>query len=192
MALVEAVDGLFGVLDAGEIPAHTADWSNGLVAVMSSGALIVSGVSDGPVRVTVATSAGPPPTPSDRGDGWEEVIEVTVHAPTGRLRVQSLERGDVRDLPLLSPHGSGPYRLRLHARGRTIAPDKVCDEPVEDYLLHLWPAGPPDETRILRASEEIERSLCTPAPSPGPDPHAPDARTIVERERLLRGGNPPG
>lgn len=192
MALVTAVDGLFGVLDAGEVPAHTADWSNGLIAVMSAGALIATGVSEGPVRVQAHTGTGPPPTAPDRWEGWEEVVEVTVHAPTGRLRVQCLELGDVRDLPLLSTRGIGPYRLRIHARGRTRAAGKVLDEPLEDYLLHLWPAGPPHEPRILRTSEDIERALHTPAPPPGPDPHAPDARAVLERERLLRGGSPPG
>lgn len=43
MALVAAVDGLFDVLDAGEIPAHTVGWSNGLIAVKSAGARIATG-----------------------------------------------------------------------------------------------------------------------------------------------------
>ncbi|MFD9071401.1 hypothetical protein [Streptomyces lasiicapitis] len=43
MSTVEAIDGLFGILDDGELPAHTADWSNGMVAVMTTGALIATG-----------------------------------------------------------------------------------------------------------------------------------------------------
>ncbi|MQS38006.1 hypothetical protein [Streptomyces katsurahamanus] len=131
----------FGVLDYGDIPIETADWTNGLVAVMSDGAVICTGIHTGNVLVRVALH---PFAPSDAGDGWEETAEVSVHSRRGLLRVESYEDGAVEDLPLLSTAGPGWYRLRVHARGRSINPDGVQDTPVEHYLLAIWPAPPSD------------------------------------------------
>lgn len=187
MSIVEASDGLFGLLDEGEIPAHTADWSNGLVAMMSAGALIATGVNIGPVRVQTATSTEPAAPPVAGQAEWDEIIEVTVHAPRGRLRVEGLEHGTVGDLPVLSAQGSGSYRLRVHARGRAIAPDQAEDDPVEDYLLQVWPAGAEEGTVVLRSSERIERALQNPPPAvDGPDPYETASRSKTERDQLLR------
>ncbi|MFD5704211.1 hypothetical protein [Streptomyces lasiicapitis] len=187
-------EGSFGVLDQGEIPAHTADWSNGFVAVMSIGVLIATGIHSGPVRVQAIASAEPPPALGEEHPAWDEIVEVTVQAPSGLLRVESLHTGAIDSLPLLSLDGSGPYRLRVHARGRHIARDKVRDEPVEDYLLLTWPAGTATEIEILRSSDEIQDAMRAPAPPPQPADAPDDAerRSRIERERLLRGGNGPG
>ncbi|WP_157167315.1 hypothetical protein [Streptomyces typhae] len=184
---MEAIDGLFGILDEGDLPADTADFSNGLVAVMTAGALIATGVAFGPVRVQTLTSLEPPPA-ADSQDEWEEIIEVTVQAPTGRLRAHSLEDSRYPRLPALSTQGSGPYRVRVHARGRAGAPSQADGDPVEDYLLQVWPAGTDRDTIILRGSERIERALR----EPWPTEHAPGLRTTDEEDelcvRLLRGG----
>ncbi|WP_172384250.1 hypothetical protein [Streptomyces sp. MNP-20] len=187
-------EGSFGVLDHGEIPAHTADWSNGLVAVMATGALIVTGIHTGVVRVQAISVATPPPAPDEEDQSWEEIIEVTVLAPRAELRVDSLLDGVIDDLPLLSAHGPGPYRLRVHARGRDLARDKACHDPTEDYLLLSWPAGITTGTVILRASEEIQEALLTPTPPPLPadaQPSEAERRDQIERDRLLQGGTDP-
>ncbi|MEU3342828.1 hypothetical protein ACWCQ1_50655 [Streptomyces sp. NPDC002144] len=44
--------GTFGVLDSGDIPADTADWSNGLAAPTAHGAIILTGIHTGDVQVT--------------------------------------------------------------------------------------------------------------------------------------------
>ncbi|MEU9207747.1 hypothetical protein AB0D27_07270 [Streptomyces sp. NPDC048415] len=172
-------EGTFGVLDAGEIPVQTADWSNGLTAPMSHGALIATGIHTGQVRVTAEALNGPPDTSAD--EAWEEVVEVSVHAPAGRLQVESLEDGPVPGHPLLSPSGPSWYRLRVHARGRSILPDKVATSPVEDYLLLAWPSSPADAA-VLRSSERIDYALAhsdkAPAPSPAP--------TVTPRQDALR------
>ncbi|MEI5100881.1 hypothetical protein RB200_23065 [Streptomyces sp. PmtG] len=194
MSSVYVPEGTFGVLDHGEIPAHTADWSNGLVAVMTTGALIATGIHTGPVRVQAISSATPPPIPDEEDQAWEEIIEVTVQAPRAELRVVSLHDGFIGDLPPLSAQGPGPYRLRVHARGREVARDKACDEPTEDYLLLAWPAGATTGTVILRSSEQIQEALQTRVPPP---PSADDTlfeterHDQIERERLLRGGANP-
>ncbi|MEW2527564.1 hypothetical protein [Streptomyces sp. NPDC047071] len=194
MSSVYVPEGSFGVLDHGEIPAHTADWSNGFVAVMVTGALIATGIHTGPVRVQAISSAAPPPAPDEADQSWEEIIEVTVQAPRAELRVESLHDGVISELPLLSAQGPGPYRLRVHARGRDIARDKVRREPTEDYLLLAWPAGTTTGTVILRASEEIQEALRTPVPPPLPAdamPSEAERGDQIERDRLLRGGADP-
>ncbi|MER7576948.1 hypothetical protein [Streptomyces sp. NPDC126514] len=152
-------EGLFGLLDAGEVPAQSADWSNGFVAPMSEGALIATGINTGLVRVTIQQRhANMPDQPAD---GWEEIVEASVHAPAGKLAVESLELGPLADdSAILSPAGPAWYRVRVHARGRALHFDGVSMEPVEAYFIVTWPALPA-KTIIMRTSERIERNLRT-------------------------------
>ncbi|MFJ6661626.1 hypothetical protein ACIQNG_35545 [Streptomyces sp. NPDC091377] len=164
-------EGSFGVLDQGEIPAETADWSNGLVAPMRTGALVGVGIHTGTVRVSAEACPGPPPAPG--GGTWEEIVEVTVHVPHGLLRVDSLHTGVVDELPLLRVQGPGSYRMRVHTRGRENAYDKVTKVPVEDYLLQTWPDPTPRSITIIQGSERIKGSLRTAQPleeNPTPPP----------------------
>ncbi|WP_407111671.1 hypothetical protein ACE1N8_32420 [Streptomyces sp. DSM 116494] len=141
-------EGTFGVLDHGEIPVETANFSNGLVAPMAAGALILTGVNTGYVNVETSVVDRRPDVDTD---GWEEVMEISVNAPAGDLKVESLERGpDTNSQQFLSPMGSAWYRLRVHTRGRELMRDKVSLEPVEDYLLIVWPA-PPTNATVLRS-----------------------------------------
>lgn len=182
---VYVTDGTFGILDAGMIPVQTADWSNGLAVPMSEGALIATGIHLGEIRATASSVTGPPPAPTDRF--WEEIVEISVYAPAGDLRVESLEHGPVGGLPSLSPAEPGWYRLRVHARGRSRLPDKTSSEPVEDYLLVAWPA-PQADTDIMRASERMEQNLAHADRAPKPRPAAPARSSEQEilRQRLLR------
>ncbi|MFB7500418.1 hypothetical protein ACFC09_38065 [Streptomyces sp. NPDC056161] len=159
-------EGVFGLLDAGEIPAQSADWSNGFVAPMTEGALIATGINTGLVRVTIQ---GPnEQTPGQTVDDWEEVVEASVHAPMGKLSLESLELGPPADgSTVLSPAGPAWYRMRVHARGRALNVDGVSMEPVEDYLIITWPAPPTDIT-IMRTSDHIEQCLRTPQPGTTP------------------------
>ncbi|MEV0903283.1 hypothetical protein [Streptomyces hokutonensis] len=157
-------EGVFGLLDGGVIASESADWSNGLVAPMTQGALISTGINTGLVQVTIQSrNDEPKETPAD---SWEEIVEVSVHAPTGQLRVESLELGPADDdSTLISPAEPACYRARVHARGREILRDRVSMEPVEDYLLVVWPA-PQGDTTILCTSNRIQQSLDAPHVSP--------------------------
>ncbi|MGW3956163.1 hypothetical protein ACWEKM_35845 [Streptomyces sp. NPDC004752] len=129
-------------------PCHvrTAYFSNGLVAPMAGGAFILTGINTGYVNVETRVVDRRPDV--DTGN-WEEVIEVSVQAPAGDLKVESLELGpDSGSMHSLSPAGPAWCRLRVHARGRENLRDKVSMEPVEDYLLIVWPT-PPTDTTIL-------------------------------------------
>lgn len=147
-------EGLFGVLDHGEISTETADFSNGLVAPMDRGAFVLTGINTGYVRVETRVLEI---APDVEVDDWEEVIEVSVNAPAGDLKVESLDQGPVAgSMQSLSPSGPDWYRLRVHARGREILRDKASMEPVEDYLLVVWQA-PPAGQAILHAGAYTER-----------------------------------
>ncbi|MGW0424689.1 hypothetical protein [Streptomyces sp. NPDC003015] len=52
------------------------------------------------------------------------------------------------ELPVLSFHRRGDYRLRVHARGRDTAIDLAPDQITEWYLIQAWPA-PAGEARVL-------------------------------------------
>lgn len=185
---VYVAEGSFGLLDAGDVPADTADWSNGLVAVMTRGALIATGIHTGYVHVQAVAELRPP-EPAPRDGRWEEIVEVTVQAPQGNLKIESLEKGPATALPRLSVPGVATYRVRIHARGRETAFDQVRNEPVEDYLVQAWPTDTDQPTVIIRSSNRIERELRTPYTRPVPAATTPDQdRQKQLRQRLLRGG----
>ncbi|MCC3655796.1 hypothetical protein LIX60_30920 [Streptomyces sp. S07_1.15] len=110
--------------------------TNGLIFSRPGLATVLTGVSSGPVsgRVEVYRS----PVPLAETEDWDEVVDHTVESVSGDMKVSSV-LGDVPDLPVLTPSGAGVYRVRVHARGRDLKPDGVTFEPVEDYLIQVWP-----------------------------------------------------
>ncbi|MEV6443123.1 hypothetical protein [Amycolatopsis sp. NPDC051716] len=70
------------------------------------------------------------------------IVEVSLAAPRGHVRVVGLMSDVSDDLPVVSHHGPGEYRLRIHARGRDKAAyPTVNDEtsgPIERLLVHSW------------------------------------------------------
>lgn len=136
---VRVSDHWFGVLDAGDVPVESGDWSNGLVVKMSHGAMIYTGISHGYVRVAVEVLESSPEY-LDISD-WDEVIDSSVYSASGELRVDSPDTGAATGLAVLSSNGPGHYRIRVHARGRDTNYDAVQNDPVEDYVLLAWPAA---------------------------------------------------
>jgi hypothetical protein len=173
-ARVRVTDHSFGIFDGDQLPIETADWSNGLIVLMSAGATIYTGIHTGHVHVTAEALAQAPGHVDDQP--WDDIIEASVAAPAGDLRIQSLEYGTVAGLPPLSPHGPGSYRVRAHVRGRDEFYDSIQNEPTEFYLLLAWPAGPAPAA-ILRASDRTGAELRgsqaqqTSQPNPATDPH---------------------
>ncbi len=132
-----------------------ADAGNGLIAVGEDGASILTGLTVGPVKVTVTTHVS---EPSLHEGGWDEVVETSFISTTGSALVTSWEDGEAEDLPGLTPSGPGSYRVRVHARGRdegrakdSLGPD---DDPVEVYLLQVWPTPAAGE-RIIRQTDQV-------------------------------------
>jgi hypothetical protein len=158
---VRVDDASFGLLDRGEVhgevPIESADFSNGLIVTMTAGALISTGIHTGYVRVRV-TSADTPPQDLGFDNSWDDIIEASVRAPNGRLYVEGHETGPVQGLPILSSAGPGWYRVRAYVRGRDTHYDAVQLDPVEDYLLHIWPAEPA-ASLIIRATDRCGAGL---------------------------------
>lgn len=79
------------IRDANELgPQFPERWDNGLIAVADEpdGATILTGISIGPVDVTVQLTEGPPPLDLD---SWEEIVEVSIESTSGithRLRAR--------------------------------------------------------------------------------------------------------
>lgn len=142
-------DHSFALADGPDFPIETARWATGLTAQMSIGTMIFTGVNKGLVHVTTDVLQSAPDRHSLDAwtalDEWEDVVEVTVYAPVGDLRVHQHSYGpfDVPpDLPNLSAAGPGSYRLRVHAQGRDRYYDQNRDDSEERYHLIAWPAEP--------------------------------------------------
>ncbi|WP_125805547.1 hypothetical protein [Actinoplanes sp. ATCC 53533] len=136
---------LFHLADTGINLRSPLDFTNGLASVHPGGIVVFTGISSGPVRVTVDARDSPPSTVDT--EAWDDVVEVSVHAPAGRMVVSGVF-SDAPELPVLTIAGPGDYRIRLHARGRDTAIDLGVPEPVEDYLMIAWPAPLAPETRL--------------------------------------------
>ncbi|PMR62161.1 hypothetical protein C1A38_05360 [Verrucosispora sp. ts21] len=147
---------------------------------------IWTGKAGGPATLLLrALTADPPP---DDTAGWNDVVEVSLSAPSGAVRAMALMADPPADLGPLTVAGPGSYRLRVHVRGRDAVPDESVSAPVEDYLLVAWPA-PHEPERILRQTDahgaEVRRvEAAVPSPPTPPPPRADSLRE--QRRRALR------
>ncbi|MFZ3493388.1 hypothetical protein ACODT5_09215 [Streptomyces sp. 5.8] len=154
-AVIWVNDGMFPITGGSDRSVESADWSNPLAAPMSHGAYILTGIHTGRVNVRTRITSTPPP--ADTGE-WEEVVEVSVHAEEVDLALSYFGGEGPSEPPALSDQGPGRYRIRVHARGRSLEPDGVSEEPIEDYLITAWPQQPAAST-VLRTSQRIEERL---------------------------------
>ncbi|GHH29558.1 hypothetical protein GCM10018780_87770 [Streptomyces lanatus] len=178
-------EGTFGLLDSGEIPIHSADWSNGLVAPMlQGGALVRTGIQTGYVRVCARTQ-GEPAGDIDESRPWEEIVEASVTAPHNLLRLESLDYGPSAPDTFLTTADSPQYRVRVHALGRDVARSKTTQVPPEEYLLLVWPSEPAP-THSLRTSSRLEEEKQAEAASPHPPRMAPAEPPEATAEREIR------
>jgi hypothetical protein len=88
MAIVRTEDHGFIVGDGEDMPIETADFSTGLAGAMHNCAMICTGIDRGPVRVTAEALSAPPGL--DGVDEWDDVAEISLTAPVGRLAVHQL------------------------------------------------------------------------------------------------------
>ncbi|MBQ1123768.1 hypothetical protein [Streptomyces smyrnaeus] len=136
---VDADYGMFYLCDTDIPPPTEIRPVNGLVFSQDGIAVVMTGVQGGPVQVDVEVRSQAPETVDTHA--WDEVIDHSLHAPYGQVRASHMMDGPA-DLPVLTPHGAGHYRVRVHARGRDTEPDGFVEEPVEDYYLIVWPQPP--------------------------------------------------
>ncbi|NJC13057.1 transposase [Micromonospora profundi] len=154
-------------------------------------AVSLTGASSGSVHVSVEVHDLPPPQPDAAAmAGWDEVVEQSILSPGGDLRVAALS-ADPPKLPVLCANGPGQYRIRLHARGREIAPDGVAFEPVEEYHFVVWPqATRPEVAHRLTDRYGAKARTAAPIPPPPPQDLSDFERSVEERIRRASGGAP--
>lgn len=125
--------------------------------------LIHTGDQYGPYDVTtrlLASASGEP------GEEWEDVVEVSIR-PNAELVVTEMV-DNFPAIPLTDEPGD--YRLRVHARGRQSVRDyyeddePVEDQPIEWYLLEVWPAAWA-EPEVLRLTSSYAEATLNPPPA---------------------------
>jgi hypothetical protein len=150
---------------------HTG--TNGLVGVLGDGAACVcTGTLTGYIRVTVLPAQEPPATDLA---AWDDIVEVSFTALSGRLRPASPE---ATLLPNLASAGAGTYRLRVHARGRDTGyraeTVRNVDQITEEHLIISWPDTSEEPETIIQTKDTFGAGLrahpSDPSTMPLPDP----------------------
>lgn len=132
-----------------------------------SGFLVSTGSQWGPFSVVVQVhDADPGPVETD----WQDVVEVSVEID------DEITVGEIVDGPVDSVTAApGSYRLRVAAKGRTESaqrdfafPDEEDDDetepdPLEHYLLTLWPA-PTAPPHVIRQDSRYAQDQISPRP----------------------------
>jgi hypothetical protein len=144
--LLEGVDYHQFFLEAGdptEYPSYPREGPpNRLLAATDTGhaVCITTGIAMGVVQLAIEFLDGPPSGMDDSHE-WEAVAEFSFEAgKTETTAVVVLLMADTKP-PFRSfelPQGSGWYRMRGHATGRSLDFDVVVSEPQEHHLLQLW------------------------------------------------------
>jgi hypothetical protein len=201
-ARVYVEDHLFVVADADADSSMDAlDFSTGLAGVADSAAFICAGVNRGHVQVSTDALDSRPdldaPQQWAQLEQWDDVAEFSLNVPHGHLTVERLTTGPTNprpDLGQLSTAGPGPYRVRVHARGRDRYHDQNVDDSGETFHVVAWPeaATPP---MLIKATSRCSYGLrlTTPHPQrpvsqPTPQQQAEDAHQAMLRQALLGPG----
>lgn len=146
------------------------DWSytgfNGLVASLAAPgvlrdpgefAVVMTGTETGDVRVTVEADPAEPGPPDL--DAWDEIVEVSL-----LLGEEAGVGTDMDDesasLPPITAAGPGPYRVRVHARGRDAGQRAllVDGEAVEEHLIQIWSA-PVAPTVAIKLTDAFGKTM---------------------------------
>jgi hypothetical protein len=135
-------NGLVGVLDEQGQPSDIGEF-----------AIVLTGTDSGDVKVTVDVLTQAPPEADT--EHWDEVVEASLYLTGDSPRLTTVESG----LGILDFSGAqpGPYRVRVHARGRDdghrVKYVSARDgETPEEHLIQVWAAAPAPP-RILKLSD---------------------------------------
>ncbi|MFJ8602268.1 hypothetical protein ACWEQC_21640 [Streptomyces shenzhenensis] len=186
-ALVHAEYHVFQLADDEQYDQPAFRPENGLIFSKPGLAVVLVGINSGVVNTTVEVYRHPVGRLDT--DEWDEVVDHSIESISGQMRVTVL-MDDPPELPTLTPFGPGPYRVRVHARGRDRATDSHVSEPVEDYLLQIWPGRhEPDAVhkQTDRTGAMFRRAADQPVEMPSPPPE--DGWERKARARLRRHGN---
>lgn len=118
---------------------------------------VYTGMFMGPAEVTVEFHDK---EPTEDTAGWEDVEEVALLVPSGRVLVLGVDGIPEDGWNIATPAGCAVLRVRVHARGRDEYFDDVAEEVSEHYLFQLWPIPAPLPPRMVK--HESDRSVWPP------------------------------
>lgn len=153
---------------------------NGLVAAGNHGSAgVATAIEVGHINVTAELWDGPPALLLD---DWQDVAEISLTWPTTAMYF-----GDDEDGPRLTLPGPGGYRLLVHGRHRDDGDVRDLSDPVETYLLQLWPA-PVEKPVTHKATSRLGATLRNPEPQNDPGHiHGMSYADIAAQRRDLEG-----
>lgn len=125
----------------------------GVIGVRPGAALMLTGLHTGIVGFVVAVHDH---DPGAELDAYEDVVEIDFVSRDGAAALVTWAGECWLELPPL-PAGPGTYRLRYH--GRNVDAGRAADtasEPVDEYLLQIWPAAPSPAVILKRTSTYYE------------------------------------
>ncbi|SEB30707.1 hypothetical protein SAMN04490357_0068 [Streptomyces misionensis] len=144
------LNGLVGVLDSAGYPSGPGEF-----------AIVATGLNSGEVRVTIEICSERPSEVDC--NNWDEIAEVSLALASDWPRISTMIPTDaLKELPDFSSVGPGPYRVRVHARGRDAA-NELMDlpdgqEPVEEHLVQVW-AAPSTASRVHKQTDNVGKRL---------------------------------
>jgi hypothetical protein len=152
---------------------------NGLVWVNDGTAVVMTGLDNGDLPVTVTVTDSQPALDLDR---WDDVVEVSMTVPGNVLALYAPTMPPDNSVALpAGPDETRSYRVRVHARGRdrgreveyVVAADG--DELVEEHAVIIWPAERAPETRWKLTDEVGAEIRCREPVTAGEEVPAPEA-----------------
>lgn len=144
----------------------TPDWDRsftanpvGIIGVYGGDAIMITGLHTGHVGFRVVIGAS---DPGAELAGYEDVVEIDFNPVTAAVSLVEWAGEDAHPLGDL-PAGPGNYRLRYHARGMDAGheldtSEEHDDDPVDSYLLQIWPARPA-APRVIKLTSRLATSL---------------------------------
>ncbi|MEU0156873.1 hypothetical protein [Micromonospora fulviviridis] len=114
------------------------EWNtNGLVEADpdGEGVRIICGQETGHIAVTAELWDSAPPLDAD---GWQDIAEVSTAWASRIMDFGTTTKGE--DASVLRLPGPGDYRLRVHGKNRDDEDPRSDTDPVEEYLIQVWPA----------------------------------------------------
>jgi hypothetical protein len=117
--------------------------------------LVFTGIYGGPIHLTIEVLDHEPDTVAP---GWEDVADVSLVIPEGKVHFNGPTGSDSHEVGFMSAAEAGSYRARLHAVGRDLDYDVVVEESKERHLVQFWKA-PFANTIVLANASSVSKSL---------------------------------
>ncbi|MFC9557902.1 hypothetical protein ACFTWF_44670 [Rhodococcus sp. NPDC056960] len=131
---------------------------SGLARTSRAHLYVTTGIESGQVSLRLCGhDTRPAPRTTDVDWKWEDVGELSLLNPSSALSVCYFTGVDDDSSPpchsvRLPPSGDAMYRVRVHARGRDLFFGRHAEDPVESYLIDVWPEPWSEPMMILRTS----------------------------------------